>query len=105
MRILTLLVVVLLLQGCAAFDLPVDFHPTEYRTDVEITVIKRDNLGSPYDRPDLKMKGAHYCYTDKKCTIWIPTGNSACAREVKAHELLHVKFGLFHKGAFILKNC
>jgi len=97
--IITLLATSLI--GCSA---PA-FHPTENRTDVKLTIIKRDNLPSPYDAPNLKMYGTFYCKNDKECTIWIPTGNSACAREVELHEKLHVRFGLFHDADFNLKNC
>ena len=103
MRIL-ILVLMAGLFGCSMPEKP-EFKPTENRTGVKLTVIKRDDLPSPTDRPDLKFLGLHYCENDKECTIWMPTGNSACAKEVYYHELLHVKFGLWHEGAFNSKHC
>ena len=91
-------------MGCSMPEKPA-FHPTENRTGVKLTTIKKDNLPSPIDAPDRKMWGYHHCYTDKKCTIWIPTGNSACAKEVERHEKLHVKFGLYHDADFTIENC
>ena len=103
MKIATSSLILLLLSGCSAFE-PA-FKPTTYRTGVDLTVIKRDNLPPPYDAPHLKKWGTFYCYTDKKCTIWIPTGDSACAKEVEAHERLHVKYGLWHDETFRLMEC
>ena len=96
------LLILVFLTGCSGKPV---FSSTTHRTNVDITVIERDNLPSPIDRPDLKAWGYYYCYTDKKCTIWIPTGESDCAREVEKHERLHVEFGLWHDEDFRLKEC
>jgi len=98
MRILLL---ALLLSGCAAFDAP-KFKPNQYNLDLQLKIVPTQDfraLAKKYNYPDL---GGLTVYKDfkGKCVLYIPMikevrdGYKMC---VAGHELFHCILGSFHK--------
>lgn len=96
-----ILILVLLLSGCAAFDAPV-FKPNQYNTDLYIKVIPTEDFTALAEKYNFKSLGGLTIYKDFKgrCELYIPIikevrdGYTMC---VAGHELFHCILGSFHK--------
>jgi len=92
MKTILLTFLVMFLVGCAN-----QFSPTEDRELVVLKfVITEDLSWLGLDTPARKIVGYHHC-TGTLCTVWLPPHDSSYADCIWAHELKHIKYGLYHK--------
>lgn len=84
------LLILLLLTGCTTY------HPTENRDIVVVKMIVSDDLSwLGLDTKERMVAGYHRC-DGNVCTIWIPSGINTFSMCVMGHEMMHLKYGLYH---------
>ena len=97
MKILLLLV---MLPGCSAFDAP-KFKPTQYNTELQITIVPTEDFTELKKRFGYKDLGGMTEYIDfkGKCNLNIPMLKEVrdpYTMCVAGHELFHCILGNFH---------
>lgn len=101
MRQTLLLCVLLLTQGCAAFDAP-KFTPTQYNTDLHIKVQFTEDFSVLEKKFNFESLAGMTEYIDFKgtCILYIPSleevmdGYTMC---IAGHEFFHCILGSFHE--------